>query len=167
MAKMKEYQIFRCPHCQCEYYNKDAVKGKSVGDPMLTCPECGKKSYRSSILEPALISEGRYFDIKFSSVYGNMRIVIILILAVFLFAVLVKRDAYLSIYLVCAGIIVYAIYGLIRAIHMYIFLKSDEYDNDISRSLSRLEDEDYAQMIIHSQKMDRTSVYYYQLHNRK
>ncbi len=167
MPKMKDYRIFRCPHCQCEYYEASAVKGKSVGDPMMKCPSCGKKSYRGSVLEPALISENRYFDIKFSSLYGNLRIVVILLLAIFLFIVLVKQEFYLSVYLVCAGVIVYAMYGLIRSIHMYLFFKQDEYDDDITRSLNRLEDEDYAKMILKNQKMDKNSVYYYILDNRK
>lgn len=165
MAKrMKDYQIFKCPFCSCEYYDSKARKGKTVGNPMLECPSCGKKSYRSSILEPALIGGNRYFDIRFSSLYGNLRIGLILIYAVFLFFILVTKNLTLAIYLVVAAAFLYMLYEIIRISHRRNYLGSDEYDSEITNSLDRLSDEEYAGMIINMQGMEEDSVYYYELH---
>ena len=100
-GKIKDWMLFKCPYCSCEYYDRTARKGKKVGDPMVQCPVCGKKSYRKSILEPALIGGKRYFDIKFSSLYGNFRIGIILIYAVFLFVILENTCKYKSPFAIC------------------------------------------------------------------
>lgn len=167
MGKMKDYQIFKCPYCSCEYYDRTARNGKKVGDPMIECPQCGKKSYRATILEPALISGKRYFDIHFSSFYGNFRIVLILIYAVFLFFILMKRDFILGVCLVGIAVALYAVYELIRVFHRSSFLKSDYYDKEISYSLKRLADISYAKMVINKQGIDETSVYYYELHQGK
>lgn len=165
MAKrMKEYQIFRCPYCACEYYDSTARKGKKVGDPMMVCPNCSEKSYRSSILEPALIGGKRYFDIRFSSLYGNFRIALILIYAAFLFVILVTKDMKLSICLVVAAVLLYILYEVARFAHRNMVLGSDAYDTEITQSLERLADEGYARMVIGSQGLDEDSVYYYELH---
>ncbi len=165
MAKrMKDYQIFKCPYCDCEYYDSTAKKGKNIGNPMLECPCCGKKSYRSSILEPALIGGNRYFNIRFSSLYGNLRIGLILIYAVFLFFILMTKNLTLAIYLVVAAAFLYMLYEIIRISHRHSFLGSDEYDDEITDSLERLDDEEYAQMIINLQGMEEESVYYYEMH---
>lgn len=166
MGRMKDYQIFKCPYCSCEYYDRTARNGKKVGDPMIECPQCGKKSYRKTILEPALISGKRYFDIQFSSLYGNLRIGIILIYAVFLFLILMMRDLVLGICLVGVAVAIYAIYELIRVFHRNSFLKSDAYDKEIVYSLNRLADISYAKMVIRAQGIDETSVYYYELHQQ-
>ena len=112
--KIKDWMLFKCPYCSCEYYDRTARKGKKVGDPMVQCPVCGKKSYRKSILEPALIGGKRYFDIKFSSLYGNFRIGIILIYAVFLFVILEKKSFSVSIWLLLAAAVIFCFYGLVR-----------------------------------------------------
>lgn len=164
MAKrMKDFQIFRCPFCNCEYYDSTAKKGKSIGNPMMECPSCGKKSYRSSILEAALIGGNRYFNIRFSSLYGNLRIVLILIYAVFLFFIITSKNLTLAIYFVVAAAFLYMLYEIIRICHRRSFLGSDEYDDAISESLERLEDAEYAQMIINIQGMEEDSVYYYEI----
>lgn len=165
MAKrMKDFQIFRCPFCNCEYYDSTAKKGKNIGNPMMECPSCGKLSYRSSILEPALIGGNRYFNIRFSSLYSNLRIVIILIYAVFLFFILTSKNFTLAIYLVVAAAFLYMLYEIIRICHRHSFLGSDKYDAEISESLERLGDEEYAQMIINLQGIEEDSVYYYEMH---
>lgn len=162
--KMKDYQIYKCPYCSCEYYDSTAKEGRKVGDPMLECPECKKKSYRSSILEPALISGNRYFGVRFASFYGNLRIGIILIYVAFLLVILIKRDLMLGICLVGIAVALYAIYELVRISHRSSFLKSDIYNNEIAKSLKRLSDVSYAAMVIKSQGIDETSVYYYELY---
>ncbi len=164
---MKDYKIYRCPYCSCEYYDRTAKDGRKVGDPMLQCPECKKKSYRSSILEPALISGNRYFGIRFASLYGNIRIGLILLYAVFLFIILVKKEFLLGVCLVGIAVVLYTIYELVRIYHRNSFLKSDLYNSEISRSLARLADVEYAAMIIKNQGIDETSVYYFELHNTK
>lgn len=165
MARMKDFQIFKCPFCACEYYDETARDGKKVGNPMIVCPQCGKKSYRSTILEPALISGKRHFDIRFSSLYGNLRIGLILIYALFLFLILIRRDFMLGVLLVGIAVSLYASYELIRIFHRNSFLKSDEYDYEINASLERLSDMSYAKMVIEKQGIDETSVYYYELYN--
>lgn len=165
--KMKDYQIFKCPFCSCEYYDETARDGKKVGDPMIVCPSCSKKSYRSSILEPSLISADRYFDIRFSSLYGNFRIAIILVYAVFLFFILVKREFTLSLCLVVVAVIIFLMYGIIRLIHKKMFINSDEYNSEITHSLKRLADIPYAKMVIKSQGIEKNSVYYYELNENK
>ncbi len=162
--KMKEYQIFRCPHCACEYYDKTARKGKNVGNPMLVCPNCSEKSFRNTILEPALIGGKRYFNIKYSSLYGNVRIVLILIYAAFLFTILVTKDMTLSILLVLSAALLYLLYEVARIAHRKIVLGSEEYDNEITLSLERLEDRQYAHMVVSSQGIEEDSVYYYEIH---
>lgn len=165
MGRMKDYQIFKCPFCSCEYYDRTARDGKKVGDPMIKCPQCGNKSYRATILEPALISGKRYFDIYFSSLYGNLRIGLILIYAVFLFIILMKRDFVLGVLLVGISVALYVTYELIRIFHRNSFLKSDDYNKEIAYSLQRLADMQYAKMVISKQGIDETSVYYYELYN--
>lgn len=168
MAKrMKDYQIFKCPFCSCEYYDSTARKGKKVGDPMMECPQCGEKSYRNSILEPALISGNRFFDIRYSSLYGNLRIALILIYAVFLFVVLMTKDFTLSMCFIGAAVMLFILYLMIRMFHKTNYLKSEQYKSEISRSLERLADTSYAAMIIRSQGMDEESVYYYELNQKK
>lgn len=167
MAKMKDYQIFRCPYCACEYFDRTACKGKKVGNPMMKCPDCGKESYRSSILEPALIDGKRYFDIKFSSAYGNFRIGIILIYAIFLFFILIKKNLTMSLCMVAVAVVIYAAYLVIRLIHRQTVLRSDEYRTQIAYSLKRLSDPAYAKMVTKSQGIDPGSVYYYELHEHK
>lgn len=162
---IKDWQIFKCPYCSEEYYDPDARKGKKVGDPCVACPACGRKSYRESILEAALIGAGRYFDIRFSSSYGNLRIAIIILYAAFLFVILLKRDFLVSGVLLAAAFGVFCLYGVIRVIHKRIFVKSDEYNGEIARSLQRLEDLDYARFVIASQGIDKDSVYYYEIKN--
>lgn len=165
MRKMKDFQIFTCPFCSCEFYDSTARDGKKVGDPMIECPQCGRKSYRSTILEPALISANRYFDIRFSSRYGNMRIGLILIFAVFLFLILVKRELLLGVLLVGIAVALYTIYELVRVAHRNSYLNSYEYEREIDNSMERLSDEAYAKMVIASQGIDEKSVYYYELYN--
>lgn len=164
---MKDYQIFRCPHCSCEYFDRTARKGKKVGNPMMKCPNCGKESYRSTILEPAMIDGKRYFDIKFSSAYGNFRIGIILIYAVFLFFILVKKNMAMSLCMVAAAVVIYATYLVIRLLHRRMVLRSEEYRTEIAHSMKRLSDPAYAKMVTDTQGMDPGSVYYYDLHEPK
>lgn len=164
-TRMRDYQIFKCPFCACEYYDKTAREGKKVGNPMIVCPHCSKKSFVSTILEPAVISGKRYFDIRFSSLYGNLRIGLILIYAVFLFFILISRDFMLGVMLVGVAVALYAVYELVRICHRNSFLNSDEYDNEISESLERLSDTSYAKMIADRQGIDETSIYYYELYN--
>ncbi len=165
MKKMKDYQIFRCPYCSCEYYDRTATKGKKVGDPIIVCPQCSKQSYRNTILEPALLSGNRFFDINFSSLYGNIRIALIVIYAIFLFMILIKRSLVLGICLICVSVALYSLYELARVFHRNSFLKSQEYEKELTYSLERLSDEDYAQLVIGMQGVDDTSVYYYNLQN--
>ncbi len=159
--KMKDYKIFRCPHCACEYYDGNARKGKNVGDAMLVCPNCGEKSFRKTIFEPALIGGKKYFNIKYSSFYGNIRIALILIFAAFLFTILVTKDMKLSVILVLAAVLLYLLYEVARIAHRNIVLGSEEYDREISASLERLSDERYAELVIYSQGVEEDSVYYY------
>lgn len=161
--KMKDYQIFKCPYCACEYYDETARKGKQVGNPMLECPNCLKKSYRSTILEPSLIGEKRFFDIKFSSFYGKFRIGLILLYAVFLFCILLTKDMILAICFIATSILLYVLYEAVRLAHRRSYLQTDEYSAEITHSLERLANEDYARMIINAQGMDEDSVYYYEL----
>ncbi|MBQ7961880.1 MAG: hypothetical protein IJ289_04710 [Clostridia bacterium] len=168
MAKrMKDYQIFKCPFCRCDYYDSTARDGKKVGNPMIECPQCGKKSYRKTILEPALISEKRYFDIRYSSLYGNLRIGLILIYAVFLFFILVTMDMVLSMCFIASAILLFVMYLMIRMFHKRNVLRSKEYEKEITRSLERLSDTAYAAMVIKTQGMDADSVYFYELHQNK
>lgn len=168
MAKrMKDYQIFKCPFCRCDYYDSTARDGKKVGNPMIECPQCGKKSYRKTILEPALISEKRYFDIRYSSLYGNLRIGLILIYAVFLFFILVTMDMVLSMCFIASAILLFVMYLMIRMFHKRNVLRSKEYEKEITRSLERLADTAYAAMVIKTQGMDADSVYFYELHQNK
>ncbi len=162
--KMKEYQIFTCPHCACEYYDSTARDGKKVGNPMMECPNCSGKAFRSSIYEPALIGGKRYFNIKFSSFYGNIRIVLILIYAAFLFAILVTRDMTLSITLVLSAALLYLLYEVARIAHRNIVLGSDEYDYELTESLERLADAEYAHIVVSAQGIEEDSVYFYELH---
>lgn len=163
--KMKEYQIFRCPHCACEYYDSTARKGKSVGNPMLECPNCSEKSFRNTILEPALIGGKRYFNIKYSSFYGNIRIILILIYAAFLFTILVTKDMTLSILLVLSATLLYLLYEVARIAHRNVVLGSEEYDYELTLSLNRLQDADYAHLVVSSQGIEEDSVYYYEINN--
>ncbi len=168
MAKrMKDYQIFKCPFCRCDYYDSTARDGKKVGNPMIECPQCGKKSYRKTILEPALISEKRYFDIRYSSLYGNLRIGLILIYAVFLFFILVTMDMVLSMCFIASAILLFVMYLMVRMFHKRNVISSKEYEKEITRSLERLADTAYAAMVIKTQGMDEDSVYYYELHQKK
>lgn len=168
MAKrMKDYQIFKCPFCRCDYYDSTARDGKKVGNPMIECPQCGKKSYRKTILEPALISEKRYFDIRYSSLYGNLRIGLILIYAVFLFFILVTMDMVLSMCFIASAILLFVMYLMIRMFHKRNVISSKEYEKEIARSLERLADTAYAAMVIKTQGMDADSVYFYELHQNK
>ena len=168
MAKrMKDYQIFKCPFCACEYYDSTARDGKKVGDPIIECPQCGKKSYRKSILEPALISERRFFDIRYSSLYGNVRIGLILIYAVFLFFILVTMDFTLSMCFITAAVMLFALYLTAKLCHKRMVINSREYEMEIARSLERLSDTSYAGMVIKNQGMDADSVYFYELHQDK
>ena len=64
--KMNDYQIIKCPHCCCEYYDSNAKDGDDVGDPKTQCPACGNVSYRNSILEPAIIGGNKFFEVKFA-----------------------------------------------------------------------------------------------------
>lgn len=164
--KMKEYQIFRCPHCACDYYDSTAQKGRSVGNPMLVCPNCSEKSFRKTILEPALIGGKRYFGIKYSTFYSNIRIVLILIYAVFLVTILVTRDMMLSVLFVLAAALLYLLYEVARIAHRRIVLASEEYDNEISLSLERLEDKQYAHIVVASQGIEEDSVYFYKINNK-
>lgn len=167
MAKnMKDYQIYKCPYCSCEYYDKSVKDEKKVGNPMIECPECKKKSYRSSVLEPALISSDRYFGVRFSSLYGNLRIALIIIYAVFLFLILVKRELYLGIGFIGLSIVLYAFYELARFSHKKKFLKSEAYEKELVSSLKRLSDPKYAAMVIREQGVEENSVFYHELKNR-
>ena len=165
--KMKDWQIYKCPYCSCEYYDRTARKGRKVGDPMIECPNCQKKSYRESILEPALIGGKRFFDIRFSSAYGNIRIGLILIYAVFLFFILVKRDFVMAMCFIAAAVVLYCLYEIIRVCHRKSYLASEEYHTEIAYSLKRLADQSYAKMVISAQGMDKDSVYYYELNESK
>lgn len=165
-AKMKDWQIFKCPFCSCEYYDRTAKKGRNVGNPMIECPNCGEKSFRSTILEPALINGNLHFAIKFSSVYGNLRIGLILIYAVFLFIILVKKNLTMAVFFVAAAAFLYILYELIRLCHKKAYLQSDEYQSELAHSLKRLSDPAYAAMVTKKQPMDPHSVYYYQRHKK-
>ncbi len=162
--KMKDYQIFKCPYCSCEFYDRTARDGKKIGNPMMECPQCKKDIYISSVLEPALIGGNRFFDVKFSSLYGNIRIAMILLYALFMFVILVTRDFTLAMCFIVVAAILFALYCIVRAQHRKNYLQSDEYNKEIEHSLERLEDPDYAAMIAGLQGIDENSVYFYELH---
>lgn len=162
MAKMKDYKIYRCPFCGCEYYDSNARKGRSVGNAMLQCPHCGERSFRKTILEPALIGGKRYFNIKYASLYGNARIVLIFVFAAFLFTILVTKNMKLAVILVLAAVLLYLLYEAARFAHRSMVLGSVEYDIEITKSLERLEDKAYAELVIYSQGIDEDSVYYFE-----
>lgn len=164
--KMKDYKVFICPCCSCEYFDEDARKGKSVGNPVIKCPNCGEPILRKSILEPALIRGSRYFDLKFSSLYSKLRYAVIFIYAVFLVLIIMKADLLLSLYLIGMALLIYIAYEIIRVVHMRSFLKSDEYFSEIAFSLNRLSDKKYAEMITGIQGIDSNSVYYYEINNK-
>ena len=165
--KMKDYQIYKCPYCSCEYYDKSARDGRKVGNPVLECPECNKKSYTPSILEPALISKDRYFNIRFSSLYGNLRIALIIIYAVFLFILLIKRELYLGIGFVGLSVVLYAFYEIAKFSHKKNFLKSDAYQKELVLSLKRLSEPKYAAMVICKQGVQEDSIFYHELTRKK
>lgn len=156
---MKDYRVYVCPFCSCEYYDRTARNGKKIGNPMLECPSCGRSSYRNTILEPALVGGKRCFNIRFSSAYGNFRIGIILVYAVFLFFILTQRSLVLSLSLVIAAAVILLLYEIIRIAHRSIYLKSEEYESEILHSLKRLEDESYAKKVTASQGIDSDSPY--------
>ena len=164
--KMKEYQIFTCPHCACEYYDPTAREGRNVGNPMLVCPNCSEKSFRSTILEPALIGGKRYFSIKYAKLYGNLRIGLILIYAAFLFTILITKDMTLSITFVLAAALLYMMYEVVRIAHRNMVLSSEQYDDEITLSLERLEDKNYAHIVVSAQGIEEDSVYYYEINNK-
>ena len=165
--KMKDYQIYKCPYCSCQYYDKSARGGRRVGNPMIECPECKKKSYRSSVLEPALISKDRYFGVRFSSLYGNLRIALIIIYAVFLFLILIKRELYLGIGFVGLSVVLYAFYELAKFSHKKNFLKSEVYEKELVSSFKRLSDPKYASMVIGEQGIDEDSLFFYEVIKKK
>ena len=161
--KMKDYQIFKCPFCSCEFYDSTAKKGKKVGNPLIKCPQCHNKLYRKNILEPALTSGYKHFDIKFSSLYGNLRIGLILMYLVFLVFILITRDFALTMCFVAAAVVLFVLYQAVRMIHRNEYLKSEQYYYEIEQSMNRLSDPKYADMITEVQDIDEESVYYYEL----
>ena len=165
--KMKDYNVFRCPYCSCEYFDEGAGKGKTVGNPVISCPNCGKSILRKSVLEPALIRGSRYFDIRFASLYRKLKYGVIFIYAVFLLLIVMKADLLLSLYLIGMALLIYIAYEIIRVVHMRSFLKSDEYYSEIAFSLNRLSDKKYAEMITEIQGIDSSSVYFYELYSSK
>lgn len=165
--KLKDYKVYKCPHCSCEYYDKTAKKGRNVGNPLLECPECKKKSYRSSVLEPALISADKYFGIRFASLYGKLRVGLIIIYALFLVAITMKKELMLGVGLVSLAAALYALYELIKLRHKKKFIKSEVYDKEIEASLNRLSVPAYAAMIIRDQGIEEESVYFYEINNKE
>ncbi len=164
--KMKDYQIFKCPHCACEFYDVSARNGMKIGNPMMNCPQCKKPIYVDSTLEPAMISGKRCFDIKFSSLYGNLRIGMILIFSLFLFIILVTRSFTLALGFIAAGAVIYMLYHVARVVHRGNYLSSSEYDEEINSSLERLESKAYATMIGNAQGTDEESVYFYKINQK-
>ena len=165
--RIKDESLFRCPHCTCEYYDRNVKKGRSVGDPMVECPSCKKKSFRPLIMEPAIISGKRYYDIRFKTQHGGIRIGLILIYFAFLFAILATKSMVLSLILVAIAVLLMLLYELIKTIHMNSYLKTDEYESEVAHSLRRMADTSYARFVIEQQGLDESSVYYYALHENK
>ena len=165
--KMKDYKIFGCPYCACEYYDETAKKGKRVGNPLVYCPNCARETFRDSVFEAALISEKKFFDIRFASLYAKLRIALILLYAVFFVLILLTKDMMLAVCLVAAAVMLYILYEAVRIAHRHIFVKSDEYNDEITQSLSRMADEKYAAAIIKAQGLDEDSVYYYELYKEE
>lgn len=161
---MKDYQIFKCPFCGSEYFDDTARKGKSIGNPSIKCPYCKQVAYRKNVYEPALLDENRHFDIRFSSLYSNFRTGMICLYAVFLFFILITKDFALAMSFIVAAAVIFALYIIIRVVHKKNYLESPEYEVEITRSLTRLSDVNYAIRVIKNQGIDETSVYYYQLH---
>ncbi len=165
MAKrMKDYQIFKCPFCSCEYFDDTARKGKTVGSPGIKCPNCKEVAFRKDVYEPALLDENRHFDIRFSELYSNIRTVIICLYAVFLFFILVTKDFTLAMSFIVAAAVIFGLYLIIRVVHKKNYLESPEFEVEINRSMARLSDVNYAIRVIKNQGIDETSVYYFQLH---
>lgn len=165
--KMKDYQIFKCPYCYCEYYDESAKSNTSVGNPVMECPACGKKLYRNSTFEPALINGKRFFDIKFSSLYKGLRTALVVILVVSVAVMLIIRDFHVATSLLALSMLLYVLYEALRMVHRNTYLKSNDYDMEINRSLTRLEDEDYAKTIIRVQGVEEGSVYYYEMYGEE
>ena len=161
MAKMiNDYQIIRCPHCCSEYYDSNAIDGDDVGDPKTRCPACGKISYRTSILEPAIIGGNKFFEVKFSSLYKKLLITISVFFAILVVLCFVMRNVYVSTGLLATGMIMYVFYEIIKITHRKNYLKSEEYERAVRQSLERLKDEEYAHIIIVAQGIDVESIYY-------
>ena len=158
--KMNDYQIIKCPHCCCEYYDSNAKDGDDVGDPKTQCPACGNVAYRNSILEPAIIGGNKFFEVRFASLYKKLRIVIAIFFAIFIVVGIVMKDIYVATGLLAIGMIVIAFSEIIKILHRNNFLDSDEYKKSVRHSLERLKDETYARIIIRAQGVDVDSVYY-------
>lgn len=165
--KMNDYQIIKCPHCFSEYYDSDAHDGDEVGNPKTECPACGKVSYRSSILEPAIIGGNRFFEVKFSSLYKKLRIGMVFFYIVFIVVAIVMRDMYVATGMLAAAMIMYVFYEIIRIVHRKTYLKSEEYEMEVKHSLERFEDENYARLMIRTQGIDVESIYYRELYREE
>ena len=161
---MKDYQIFKCPFCGSEYFDDTARKGKTIGNPSIKCPHCKQVAYRKNVYEPALLDENRHFDIRFGEIYSNIRNVIIVMYAIFLFVILSTKDFTLAMCFIVAAAVIFGLYLIIRVVHKKNYLESPEFEVEIQRSLNRLSDVNYAIRVIKNQGIDETSVYYFQLH---
>lgn len=161
--KMKEHQIVRCPHCSCEYFDKNARKGKDVGNPVTECPVCKKISYRGTVFEPAIISGHTYFEIKFASLYSILRKCLVFIYLAFIVVVVIMKDMNVAMSMMAAAMLLYVFYEIVRIVHKRSYLKSEAYYDAVAQSLERLENEDYAHMITSEQGIDVESAYYYEL----
>ena len=165
--KMNDYQIIKCPHCCCEYYDSSAKDGDDVGNPRTNCPACGKVSYRNSVLEPAIIGGRKFFEVKFASLYKKLMVAIAIFFAIFVVVGIVMKDVHVATGLLAIGMIVVACCEIIKILHRNNYLESEEYKKAVRKSLERLSDENYAHIIIAAQGIDVDSVYYKGMHEEK
>lgn len=161
--KMKEHQIVKCPHCSCEYFDKNARDGKDVGNPVTECPVCKKISYRGTVFEPAIISGHTYFEIKFSSLYSTLRKILFVIYLAFVVVAVIMKDMHVAMGLMAAAMLLFVFYEIVRIVHKRSYLRGEAYHAELDESLERLENEEYAHMITSEQGIDVESEYYSEL----
>ena len=156
---MKPYKIIECPFCTAQSYDYYAKARPTPGSAVFECPKCGKKSYRDNKLEPALLSYRHYYDITFATGYRLIKLLIVLIYLALAVFVLIKRDTTLSMVCVAGALVIFIAYDVARRIHGKSYRKTEMYKRSVAESLARLENENYAELILAYQAVDEDCPY--------
>ena len=150
------YRYYKCVHCKGVAQVKRVFDGLELGNPLYRCQKCYEQNYDKNVLEPALLSPQTF--LKAEKKRHNTGIILACYFGTGLsFAASMLFQSFLWGFLLVGTPAAGLVWFLLRKRSR---VSVDGYEEDIQRSMIRLEQElQYALLVISVQKVGRDSAW--------